>query len=162
MQSVWARAGKNIKRNTKGETMKAQNITITIKEENEKIWKGGVLDGNLDAGDIVGFFKIDPQPKFGDARSIWVVENKPKGEKGESYGTLYFSETKNGSYKLNCRNFKIPGTKLCFPVTGFLNFDEMSKLQFADLVLDEWYLNSEYAKGREYILEDENEEDISF
>lgn len=138
--------------------MKAQNIVITIKEENDKIWKGSVVDGNLDAGSVTGFFKIDPDPKFGDPRSIWIVENKPKGEKGKSYGTVYFTETKNGNWKLNCRKFTIPGTNLCFPITGFLNIDQMTNKQVVELKFDEWYYNSEYGKKYDYCIEDNNQE----
>lgn len=141
--------------------MRAENILITLKEENEKVWKGGLVDGNLDAGNVVAFFKVDPEPKYGDPRSLWIVEDKPKGEKGATYGNVYFSETKNGHFKLNCRKFKIPGTKLCFPVTGFLNYDELTNKQMVDLKLDDWYLKSEHAKKYEYCLED-NDEELEF
>lgn len=139
--------------------MKSSNITIDLEDKANDIWHGEIYDGNLKLCNIVGFFKVRDNVTFegADPRSIVVKVSAPKGEKGETLGYLNFRETKSGSYVVYAREFKIPNSNLCFPVTGWLNISDKTNKQHVQLQRDNYYLENQtkhWQGKRNYCLDD--------
>lgn len=139
--------------------MRSTNITIDIEEKDNDRWYGEVYDGGKKLIEVIGFFQVRENTTFEnqDPRSITLKTRTRSDEKGELLGYLNFKEIKNGNFKIFCRELRIPGTALCFPVDGWLNVNEISNKQQTHLKQDNYYLEKQkkhWEGKRDYVFHD--------